>query len=484
MSFRTRLLSIILIGAMLGMFVWVIRSNRTLGPSPEETAEGAGTAAPSSPQGSLFDIGKTTLHLWYTDEAMTDFINDAAVSFNEESGDYRIQPELRESAEFLEQVNTASVNEDENFPDLYIIGNESLSRAYLAGLASAVQDDTGFADTAKFPQAAIDAVTCDNRIVAYPFYFETAALVYNTDYLQSMADKNGTALEDTVPKTILDIIRLANAYDAPEGVTNVFTWDVNDIFYNYYFVGDTIDLGGPHGDDETEIDLYNVKTIQTLQVYQQLSNFFSIDSSTSNYDQVVQDFCSGKTVFTVATTDLVKSMADAVAGGTFPGSDYGVTALPDITDTLTTRGLSATQCLVVNGYSRQKQAANDFIKYMLYEQNSDFYNRTGRLLAQNGCTYDDPHIEGFFEAYRNSVPLSKLPQTENFWMFLENTLSQVWDGADANASLKSLYEQVEMQISGNDSITVQALPDPEYIDISAELGDEDGGIGTEEDATP
>ena len=121
---------------------------------------------------------------------------------------------------------------------------------------------------------------------------------------------------------------------------------------------------------------------------------------------------------------------------------------------------------------------------MLYEQNSDFYNRTGRLLAQNGCTYDDPHIEGFFEAYRNSVPLSKLPQTENFWMFLENTLSQVWDGADANASLKSLYEQVEMQISGNDSITVQALPDPEYIDISAELGDEDGGIGTEEDATP
>ena len=44
-----------------------------------------------------------------------------------------------------------------------------------------------------------------------------------------------------IPSTIDDILSFADSYDAPEQVEAVFKWDVDDIFYNYFFVGNYID---------------------------------------------------------------------------------------------------------------------------------------------------------------------------------------------------------------------------------------------------
>ncbi|MBR4020523.1 MAG: hypothetical protein IKI99_04350, partial [Firmicutes bacterium] len=40
-----------------------------------------------------------------------------------------------------------------------------------------------------------------------------------------------------VPLTIDDILDFADQYDAPGNVDAIFEWDVSDIFYNYFFVG-------------------------------------------------------------------------------------------------------------------------------------------------------------------------------------------------------------------------------------------------------
>ena len=45
-----------------------------------------------------------------------------------------------------------------------------------------------------------------------------------------------------IPSTIDDILSFADSYDAPEQVEAVFKWDVDDIFYNYFFVGNYICL--------------------------------------------------------------------------------------------------------------------------------------------------------------------------------------------------------------------------------------------------
>ena len=66
-------------------------------------------------------------------------------------------------------------------------------------------------------------------------------------------------MEEALPKTIDDILAFADVYDAPEQVEAIFKWDVSDIFYNYFFVGNYIDVGGVSG-DRTIPSIYTTKT--------------------------------------------------------------------------------------------------------------------------------------------------------------------------------------------------------------------------------
>lgn len=446
MSFRARLISAALVASLLGGLVWVAASGRTLGSSEPDG-------------GSFLAPGKTTINLWYADDAMTDFLNEAAVAYNAAQSRYRVEPALQSGVEYLEEINRASVDADKDMPDVYVISNDMLEKAALAGLAVPVEDES-LNDTVIYPQPAIDAVSYSGKTYAYPFYFETAALLYNRGYLEAAGAEP--------PATILDLVRFANSYDAPEGVEAVFTWDVGDIFYNYYFVGSMISVGGSHGDDSSQINIYNADAIRSLQVYQQLNQYFSIDTKSVSYESVLEDFIAGKQVFTVATSDAVRTIAQAAEEGSFTG-EYGVCRLPDITDSLPARGISVTNCLAVNGYSEEQEEATRFIRYMLYDKKADFFDRTGKPLAQNGYSYSDAHMDGFLDAYTDSVPISKMRATSNFWMLLENAFSEIWNGADPNASLKSLYEQTMTQITGDSSFTAEALPEPERIDINEEL---------------
>lgn len=44
-------------------------------------------------------------------------------------------------------------------------------------------------------------------------------------------------------------MNIADTFDAPEGVEGVMKWDVNNIFYNYWIVGNYMIVGGDPGDD-------------------------------------------------------------------------------------------------------------------------------------------------------------------------------------------------------------------------------------------
>ncbi len=456
MTLRTRLWSAAAALALLAGIIYIAVTN---------------TEVKGNAHGDSLFSRKTTLYLWYNDEGLTDYLNEVSVEYNSSQDEYRVEPVLKDAAEYLEAINQASVA-DESLPDLYVISNDSLGRASLAGLTSPLQDQSKFEDTAIFPQSAIDAVTWQGNVVAYPFYFETAAFLYNEKYLQMMADNAGISLKEAVPDTVMDILALANSFDAPEGVQSVFTWDVGDIFYNYYVIGNYLNIGGETGDDVSKIDIYNTDTIQCMQLYQQLTQFFSIDTASVDYDSVMDDFVNGRVVFTVATSDAARRMREAAADGTADFS-YGVSRIPDLTDELKSRSMSVTQCLAINGYSKEQEAADHFIQYMIYHHNDDFYDRTGKALAQSGYTYSDDHMNGFYDAYVESVPVPKMRQTANFWVYLENSFAQVWNGADAGETLKSLYEQIMTQING-ETYTAEEVTAPDPVDINAVLMELDG----------
>lgn len=486
MTFKKRLVMILAIALCAGGLYGAARLGMTV--HCEETEEPVDE--------SLFGH-RETLYLWYADETLTDYLNSMAVSYSEYQDSVRVVPVYTQGLEYLETINRASVQTEEG-PDLYIVSNDSLEKAYLAGLACEVQLPEGVPSMEDLlPETAVHAVTYQGRQIGYPYYFETSCLLYNRTYLedwaraqimserdqalaedaQEQAEKGdveeeireaageteiteeelAAKLEEALPETIDEILALADVYDAPEQVEAVFKWDVSDIFYNYFVVGSCIDVGGRDGDNAESIHIYNEDAIRALRVYQNLNQFFSIDTKEISYEGVLQDFLDGKIVYTVATSDALSKLQKAKEEGNF-AYEFGVSRVPNVSGELKSASLSVTQCVAVNGYSAKKEMANEFAVYLTQHAADELYARTGKLPVHSDSTYEDPGAAAFFLEYENSVPMPKMIETSNFWVELEIAFAKIWEGADANIALKALSEQIMSQVLG------EAYTE-EYIDV-------------------
>ena len=441
--------------------------------------------------------GKETIYCWYSDEALSGYINAAAVSFGEQNK-VRVIPVLTSDSEYLEAVNQETLHSDQ-IPDIYLLSSDSLEKAYLAGLATKVPDTEGICDTDHFSRAALAAVTYDDKIIGYPVYFDTSALVYNEDYLRTWATQQAekelsgssdndepvgegeeiieedslpedqttdqvTADEATVnalaeqyfakalPSTVDDLLNIADTFDAPEGVEGVMKWDVNNIFYNYWIVGNYMIVGGDPGDDRNDININNPETIQCLEVYKALNQFFFIESDTVTYDSVIQDFIDGKTMFTIGTTDVVKRLEDAKADSSLT-FNYGIARMPDVSAELQSRSLSVTGAAVINGYSEHKELADRFAAYLSEEYADGLYERSGKMPASIHAAEnaDNGALTIFANEYADSVSLPKMLETGNFWMQLEVLFSKVWNGEDVTTLVQQLADNMSQQLGNTEN---------------------------------
>ena len=447
---------------------------------------GSGRFSGLSPAPENAPEERTTLNLWYTDESLSDFLAAAALDFSEEQG-VRVIPRLVSGLEYLENIHEASLKTD-MVPDVYILGNDSLEKAWLSGLAGKIRDED-YVCGENFPEAALSAVTCRGHLIGYPFYYETSALVYNLTYLEEAAKEELQAEADAkagqeamaaleqgelpqeegagaeqeeasvseaeaaertrklIPQTIDEILAFADGYNAPEQVQSVFSWDVSDLFYNYFFIGGHVDVGGPDGDDEGRIDLCNEDAVRCLSAYQELTQFFSIDPEAVSYEGVTQDFLDGKLVFTIATTDILSRLEEAVRDGSFP-YEYGVSRVPDINEELTCRSLSVTSAVVVNGYGEKQEEANRFARYLTETAAQKLYESTGKLPANRRISLPDEQAAAFAEEYAASVPIPKMMATSNYRVQMEIAFTRAWNGEEVSAVLQELSEQILTQTAG------------------------------------
>lgn len=508
-----------------------------------------------SEDSSLFsNHNKDSIYLWYTDDALTTYLSSAAVAYNE-THDARIVPVLESGLDYVETINRNSV--ESNVPDLYVISNDALEKAYLAGLAVQVEPTVNMEET--FIGKGLAAATYKDKLLGYPFYFETSSLLYNKTYLRDLAvaqltqeqeeaaaqemqenvdsasgdttqsssdtgsadatqsssdtgsadatqssvgagdaqkaaesERSDTAsdrsdsqtteeaveeespfteeqieakIAEYLPKTIEDIQTFGDMYDAPEQVESVFKWDVTDIFYNYFFIGNAINMGGENGWDTEQVDIYNLNAIQSMTAYQNLNNFFSIDTSAISYESTLNDFMQGKVVFTVATSDAVAALEQAKQDGTFV-YEYGFVTTPSFKEEEPSSSLSVTNCVAINGYSTNQEVANDFARYLTCEYNEILYDRSGKVSAQKDMEYPYDALQVFAREYETSVPIPKMLETGNYWLKLEALFAEIWNGADANEELKTLSEQIKYQITGEQI-------EETYIEDTAGDGEED-----------
>lgn len=466
----------------------------------------------------IFDQTKT-LHLWYADEALTDYLSSMAVKYNEEYG-VRVIPVLQTGLEFLEKINEASLT-GEATPDLFIASNDNMEKAYLAGLATEISNPDQIVSLSTFPESAIHAVTYQQKLLGYPFYYETSALLYNRTYFEELArgeiskeaeeaaQAAGDALQDTVsentsealaegtavseeeltkrvgervpsmiPTTFDELLEFADNYEAPDNVEAVFKWDVADIFFNYFFVGNYINLGGICGDNTDAISIYNMNAIMALQAYQDLGQYFAIEADEVAYETVIQDFMEGKVVMTTATTDVVRKLEEAKAAGEF-SYDYGIAPIPNLNEELVTKNLSVTGTIYINGYSRLRKEANEFAAFLIRDHADELYAMSGKVTANKHVVHEDSNISAFMLEYEDSVPMTKMLATSNFWVEMEIVFDRIWNGAKVTDELMHLSERLMSQVTGEpyEETYIDVPKEPsgyyEYYDDTQEISTEE-----------
>ena len=451
------------------------------------------------------EVPDNTLILWYTDSSLEEYIADVALAYKQETG-MEVVAELVDGIDYLESINFASVNESSTkpAPDLYITTHDNLMKAYLAGLAVPIIDSEEKVCENNFPETALHAISCDGKYVAYPLYYETNFFLYNKTYMASIAqgrmeaendkaegeiaqaeaDENKEALKeeaaDTVetetdiqeeavieeepygdeevvadpevlerlatmiPSTIDDITTFANNYEAPDTVEAVFKWDVTDIFYNYFFVGNYLEVGGEDGDNNAIFNLYNQQAVEGLKVYQNMDKYFTMEDN-DNYESILKQFIEGKLVFTIATTDAFAKIQEAQMDGTFK-YEYGVAIIPDMSNVLRARGLSVTVAVAFNGYSEKKEAANLFATRLCFDSADSLYLKSGKLACKRDVPYENTEINNVMTEYQKSMPLPKMIETSNFWLQLEIAFSKVYSGEDPEKVLRDLADTMGGQI--------------------------------------
>ena len=374
------------------------------------------------------------LTLWYTDEKLNEYLVKAAAQFEQER-DVEVTLQLVTAVDYIELIGRASVSESGG-PDLHIASSELLEKARLAGLAAENDSYMPRELEARFPQKALDAASCGGKLVAYPFYFETCFLLYNRNYVEQ------------APDNVDAILAFSDTFEAAgdmEKVENIFKWNVSDIFYDFFFIANYVNLGGPTGDDPYQVALAAEKVVQCLQYYQSLNEFFAIDAETVTTDDVLQEFMDGKTIYTIAKTDAIARLDEASDQEEHPF--YGIALVPDLTEELQTKGLSVTNSVVVNPYSDNRNKAKEFARYITYDKVDDLYALSQKMPVKKGVVYENEQMQILIDQYEDSVEVPKITELSNYWLWMELTFANIWKGNDVQTEIHAISERIHQQLA-------------------------------------
>lgn len=430
------------------------------------------------------------LLIWYTDPDIQSYMEAAA---SEVAARYRVevQAELVSEVDYIEKICEKSVAEEMEGPDVYVASSALLEKAALAGLTTPVTDED-LAGT--YSEKAVQAVTYDGKPVAWPFYIETCVMLYNRYYVE----------DQEVPSNIEDILNYAENFEADEmteRVENIFKWNVADVIDNYMFLGAYTNLGGPSGDDKSQVSMDLEKVTECMNYYQSLNGFFAIDADTVTSEEVIREFIDGRTVFTIVNVPMLAELDRAVQAGEIPeypaertvikedGEEvtesldyqlfYQVEPLPALTDALDSRGLSVTNGVVVNPYSSNVEAAKACARYLTEERADQLYGEAGKLTACKGLLTgisgakeeqrsflgytslyerllggeekqaEEPKSEhaAVYEAYEKAAEVPKIMELSNLWLQLEVVLADIWRGADAGEETGRFLELLREQLN-------------------------------------
>ena len=366
------------------------------------------------------------LTLWYYDKSLTPYVEQLSQDYFRKEG-LRIGCELVSVVSFFENMNQLNVDGD-GAPDLYITDTSRLEQAYLGSLAK----ENAYPDIYSLKNYSVKALTSvryGGKQVGYPLCFDMEYFAYNKDYL----DRAPQSFE----KIAADSESFVKQEESP--VDMVILYDINDLLFNYHFIGSVLNLGGDAGDDDSSIEINKEQGINALTAYKDFTSKVNISRNTTTYELAENSFVFGRSM-----TAILK--CSSLAALNREHTNFEIAKMPAVNDAIDSKALSTTWCVCVNPMTQNTKDAEKLAKYMTFDNTNSIYDLTGfmscKRMDYTGAGYNEVYV-----LYDDTTSLPKFIETEEIWKDIKLMFQNVNDGTEPQDAFNNLETSVYLQLA-------------------------------------
>ena len=286
----------------------------------------------------------------------------------------------------------------EDYPDVYLLNGDGLEEAYLYGLAALNETQKAYEGAS---QKALEASSYEEKLLGYPLSYDANVFVYQNGYFENR------------PESLQAIIDYSNENEPGENVEYLLEWDVNDAFYDFPFIGNsvTFEKTAPEMMNVTyDEDLYQ----KDLEYFETILGSFSLDINTVSMDSILEHFKDGKTLCAFVNTDSLQKLDDI---------SYSVMEIPALNEELPSVACASTDMLVVNDFSKNAPDAADFAEFVTVQLADVLHDMSGHysvFLSQNASDAE----KTAYQAYEDAILLPDSQDAKDFWVGLKEKIAE------------------------------------------------------------
>ncbi len=343
-----------------------------------------------------YDSADTDLIVWYEDASYTDFFEYAARQYFAKTG-IKAVFQCQETLDYIGTIYDSTM-QGEDYPDVYLLNGDGLEEAYLYGLAMVNENGDSYGNASK---KSVEACTYEDKLLGYPLSYDANVFVYQNGYFENQ------------PESLQAIIDYSDENEPGENVEYLLEWDVNDAFYDFPFIGNsvTFDKTAPETMNVTyDEDLYQ----KDLEYFETILGSFSLDINSVSMDSILEHFKAGKTLCAFVNTDSLQKLNDM---------SYSVMEIPALNEELPSVACASTDMFVVSDFSKNSDKAADFADFVTAQLADSLHDMSGHysvFLSQNA----DDAEKIAYQAYEDAVLLPDSQDAKDFWVGLKEKIAE------------------------------------------------------------
>lgn len=268
-----------------------------------------------------------------------------------------------------------------------------------------------------FVENAVDAVSFDGKIYAFPLSMKTIVMFYNKALVSEPVD------------TWADMKAFAASFNDPAKNKFACLWQAIEPYYAHGFLGGYgYDLFGPDHNDPQQLGWDTAEAADGLAFYKTLHDeVYPVASADATWDAMNTMFSSGEAPYVITGP---WSIADFSAAGI----DFGIAPLPKMDNGVRPKTLSTVDTVCVSSFTKYPVAAMLLAKFIATDEDclKLLYETKNELSASiEGQKLDfyvnDPFMSSIAVAVNDALPQPYIPEMANVWAPYQKAVIAVWD---------------------------------------------------------